>query len=77
MTIPASELVKITPRVLAGTGTDLVFNGLFLSDSAAAPAAGAIQQFVDAASVGKWYGYSKGIVKRRVVKYHGQCRNLC
>ena len=39
MTIPASELVKITPRVLAGTGTDLVFNGLFLSDSAAAPAA--------------------------------------
>ena len=33
MTIPASELVKITPRVLAGTGTDLVFNGLFLSDS--------------------------------------------
>ena len=45
MTIPASELVKITPRVLAGTGTDLVFNGLFLSDSAAAPAAGAIQQF--------------------------------
>ena len=41
MTIPASELVKITPRVLAGTGTDLVFNGLFLSDSAAAPAAGA------------------------------------
>ena len=58
MTIPASELVKITPRVLAGTGTDLVFNGLFLSDSAAAPAAGAIQQFADAASVGKWYGYS-------------------
>ena len=76
MTIPASELVKITPRVLAGTGTDLVFNGLFLSDSAAAPAAGAIQQFADAESVGKWYGYSSTEYKAAQVYFNGYNNKL-
>ena len=76
MTIPASELVKITPRVLAGTGTDLVFNGLFLSDSAAAPAAGAIQQFADAESVGKWYGYSSTEYKAAQIYFNGYNNKL-
>ena len=44
MAIPASELVRIMPRVLAGTGQDLVFNGLFLTDNAAAPADGELLQ---------------------------------
>ena len=53
MAIPASELVKIQPRVLAGTGQDLAFNGLFLTDNALAPA-DTLLKFYDAASVGDY-----------------------
>ena len=71
MTIPASELVKITPRVLAGTGTDLVFNGLFLTDSDRALASGEIQRFYDADSVAKYFGYSSNEYKAAKVYFAG------
>ena len=50
MAIPASELVRVQPRVLAGTGQDLAFNGLFLTENALAPV-GTLLTFRDAASV--------------------------
>ena len=56
MAIPASELVKIVPRVLSGTGKDLVFNGLFLTGNNATPA-GQIVALYSADEVGEYYGF--------------------
>lgn len=56
MAIPASELVKIVPRVLSGTGKDLVFNGLFLTGNTATPA-GQIVAIYSADEVGEYYGF--------------------
>ena len=55
MAIPASELVRVQPRVLAGTGQDLAFNGLFLTENALAPV-GTLLTFRDAASVSGYFG---------------------
>ena len=55
MAIPASDLVKIVPRVLAGAGQDLVFNGLFLTASTLAPVHGLLT-FYSAESVADYFG---------------------
>lgn len=55
MAIPASTIVQITPRVLSGTGTDLTFNGLFLSQSERLPN-GQLTSFNSASSVGDFFG---------------------
>ena len=36
-TIPASYIVAINPRLIPAGGTDLEFNGLFLTDNALIP----------------------------------------
>lgn len=55
MAIPASNIVEITPRVLSGTGTDLTFNGLFITRSGILPA-GTLQPFYNAQEVGDFFG---------------------
>lgn len=70
MAIPASELVKIQPRVLAGTGQDLAFNGLFLTDNALAPA-DTLLKFYDAASVGDYFGTASDDYKAANVYFGG------
>ena len=37
MTIPASQFVKVNPGVLAAGGSNLVLNGLFLTENLAMP----------------------------------------
>ena len=76
MAIPASELVRIMPRVLAGTGQDLVFNGLFLTDNAAAPADGELLQFYDAQSVGAFFGRTSNEFKAARVYFNGYNNSL-
>ena len=76
MAIPASELVRIMPRVLAGTGQDLVFNGLFLTDNAAAPADGELLQFLDAQSVGAFFGRTSNEFKAAQVYFTGYNNSL-
>ena len=76
MAIPASELVRIMPRVLAGTGQDLVFNGLFLTDNAAAPADGELLQFYDAQSVGAFFGRTSNEFKAAQVYFTGYNNSL-
>ena len=76
MAIPASELVRIMPRVLAGTGQDLVFNGLFLTDNAAAPADGELLQFLDAQSVGAFFGRTSDEFKAAQVYFTGYNNSL-
>ena len=55
MAIPASQIVKINPRVIQASGTDLVLNGLFLTTSGLIPA-GSVMGFSTADDVGKFFG---------------------
>ena len=55
MAIPASNIVEITPRVLAGTGTDLTFNGLFLTESSTLPAH-TLKPFYNAQEAANFFG---------------------
>lgn len=56
MAIPASEIVSITPRVLKGGGSELVFNGLFLTCSNIAPV-DTLLSFTSATEVAEYFGY--------------------
>lgn len=55
MAIPASQIVKINPRVIQASGTDLVLNGLFLTTSGLIPA-GSVMGFSTADDVGAFFG---------------------
>lgn len=70
MAIPASELVRVQPRVLAGTGQDLAFNGLFLTANAVAPVA-TLLTFRDTAGVGEYFGTSSDEYKAAQVYFNG------
>ena len=70
MAIPASELVRVQPRVLAGTGQDLAFNGLFLTENALAPV-GTLLTFRDTASVSEYFGPVSNEAKAAAVYFGG------
>ena len=70
MAIPASDLVKITPRVLSGTGQDLVFNGLFLTDNSLCPAKGLLT-FYSAADIADYFGETSAEYKAARVYFNG------
>ena len=55
MTIPASQLVDITPRVIGGGLSGLAFVGTFLSKNASLPAATAVP-FYSQSAVGDYFG---------------------
>ena len=55
MAIPASQIVKINPRVIQASGTDLVLNGLFLTTSALIPTGG-VMGFSTADDVASFFG---------------------
>ena len=55
MAIPASQIVKINPRVIQASGRDLVLNGMFLTTSGLIPA-GSVLGFSTADDVGKFFG---------------------
>lgn len=57
MAIPASHLVNVVPRVLSGTGTDLVFNGMILTTNENLPAS-TLLSFNNATEVAEFFGYS-------------------
>lgn len=56
MAIPASQIVSISPRVLQAGGTDLVLNGLFLSESNLIPSTSLALEFASASDVGAYFG---------------------
>lgn len=70
MAIPASELVRVQPRVLAGNGQDLAFNGLFLTENVLAPV-GTLLTFRDAASVSEYFGSASNEAKAAAVYFGG------
>lgn len=56
MSINASRLVSITPRVVSAGSADLETNGLLLTQNALIPADTPALEFVTAASVGNYFG---------------------
>ena len=75
MAIPASDLVKIVPRVLAGAGQDLVFNGLFLTANALAPVHGLLT-FYSAESVADYFGETSDEAAAAAVYFGGYNNSL-
>jgi hypothetical protein len=62
-TIPASELVNVTPSVLSAGGTALDVVGLMLTDDARSPV-GQVLQFADAPSVSAYFGASSTLARK-------------
>ena len=75
MAIPASDLVKIMPRVLAGAGQDLVFNGLFLTGSELAPVHGLLT-FYSAEGVADYFGDTSNEAAAAAVYFGGYNNSL-
>ena len=65
MPISANQIVQVLPRVVTGTGSDLVFNGVVLNENSVIPTATPIS-FVSADDVGEYFGTEilKVIVKQ-------------
>ena len=70
MAIPASQIVRINPRVIQASGTDLVLNGLFLTTSGLIPA-GSVMGFSTADDVGKFFGTASDEYKVASVYFAG------
>lgn len=56
MAIPASYIVAINPRIISAGGTDLEFNGLFLTKNALIPMSSPVLTFANADAVGAYFG---------------------
>lgn len=56
MPIPASYIVKVVPRLIAAGGTDLEFNGLFLTKNQSIPAPALCEVFTSADAVAEYFG---------------------
>lgn len=54
--IPASHIVKVTPRVISGGSSDLETNGLLLTKSALIPSGVPAVEFTSAAAVADFFG---------------------
>lgn len=55
-TIPASYIVAINPRLIPAGGTDLEFNGLFLTENALIPTDAPLMAFTSAETVAAFFG---------------------
>lgn len=71
MSIPASQIVQVNPRLLKPGGTDLEFNGLLLSKSAYIPSSQFALPFPDPDSVGEYFGLESDEYKASVVYFNG------
>lgn len=70
MAISASQIVQVQPRILSGTGNDLVFNGMVLDENAIIPTATPIS-FSSADSVGEYFGTESDEYKFASVYFGG------
>lgn len=75
MAIPAGDLVRIVPRVLAGSGQDLEFNGLFMTGNALTPT-GTLLTFYGASEVADYYGSGSDEYKAAQVYFSGYNNSL-
>lgn len=71
MSIPASQIVQVNPRLLTPGGTDLEFNGLLLSESPLIPSSQLVLPFPDPKSVGDYFGLESPEYQAAVVYFLG------
>lgn len=71
MSIPASQIVQVNPRLLTPGGTDLEFNGLMLSGSDFIPSSQLVLPFPDADSVGEYFGMESDEYKAAAIYFQG------
>lgn len=70
MTIPASQIVQVTPSVNTAGGNPLSLNAVILTDSIRVPI-GTVQSFADAASVASFFGPSSTEATLAAVYFNG------
>lgn len=70
MSIPASQIVKIHPRVIRASGTDLVLNGMFLTTNALIPA-GSVRSFSTPDDVTAFFGADSEEARVSAVYFSG------
>ena len=70
MAISASQIVQVLPRILTGTGNDLVFNGMVLDDNVLLPATTPLS-FSSADSVAEYFGTNSDEYKFADVYFGG------
>ena len=70
MAIPASQIVKINPRVIQASGTDLVLNGMFLTTNSLIPAGG-VMGFSTADDVAEFFGSASEEYRDAAVYFAG------
>ena len=70
MAISASQIVQVLPRILTGTGNDLVFNGMVLDDNVLLPATTPLS-FSSADSVAEYFGTNSDEYKFAAVYFGG------
>ena len=71
MTIPASYIVAINPRLIPAGGTDLEFNGLFLTKNALIPTGSPLMAFTSAETVGAFFGETSDEYKAASIYFLG------
>lgn len=71
MSIPASQIVTVNPRLLTPGGNDLEFNGLLLSKSDVIPSSQLVLPFPDPDAVGEYFGFESEEYKAAVVYFLG------
>ena len=69
-TIPASQIVAVTPSVLAAGGNALDLNGLILTRNTRVPI-GTVQSFPDAASVAAFFGSTSAQASDATIYFNG------
>ena len=71
MSIPASQIVTVNPRLLTPGGTDLEFNGLLLTKNASIPSSQFVLPFADPESVGAYFGTESDEYAAAVIYFQG------
>ena len=71
MTIPASYIVAINPRLIPAGGTDLEFNGMVLTDNAIIPQTAMLMEFTSAETVAAYFGETSDEYKVASVYFLG------
>lgn len=75
MSIPITEIVNLTPRVLAGGSSALPFNGLLLTTDPLLPV-DTVKQFTNASEVATFFGYDSDAYKAALVYFNGYNNSL-
>lgn len=70
MSIPASYIVDVTPRVVSAGTAGIAINGLFLTTNQQLPV-GIVQEFVSATAVAEYFGYESDEYNAAVIYFAG------